>query len=194
MSHTAPLPLQTPTIGAGDLLVALERHGLAAHSSRVFTLSARVCRRLGIVDRSAGTIALAALYHDVGKLAIPFEVLDRPGPLSRPDRELLREHAVLGDRLLSDCGLDCLGILVRHSHERWDGSGYPEGLAGAHIPRGSRIIAACDTWDAITTDRPYQPARTHDEAIMELLGASGTQLDPDVVAALVTEVTRRGLT
>jgi two-component system, cell cycle response regulator len=194
MTHTAPLPLQTPTVGAGDLLVALERHGLAAHSSRVFTLSARVCRRLGVVDRAAGTIALAALYHDVGKLAIPGEVLDHAGPLSPPDVQLLREHAVLGDRVLSDCGLDCLGILVRHSHERWDGAGYPDGLAGEQIPRGSRIIAACDTWDAITTDRPYQRARTHDAALLELLGASGTQLEPQVVAALVTEVTRRGLT
>jgi HD-GYP domain-containing protein (c-di-GMP phosphodiesterase class II) len=194
MPHTSPLALQTPSVGAGELLVALERHGLAAHSSRVFTLAARVCRRLGIVDRSAGAIALAALYHDVGKLAIPFAVLDRAGPLSPPDRELLREHAVLGDRLLSDCGVDCLGILVRHSHERWDGTGYPDGLAGEQIPRGSRIIAACDTWDAVTTDRPYQPGRTHDEALVELLAASGTQLDPGVVTALVAEVTRRALT
>ena len=195
MSHTAPLPpLAPPHIGAGQLLVALERHGLAGHSNRVFALTARVCRRLGIVDRAAGTIALAALYHDVGKLALPRDVLDRPGPLSLADRELVREHADLGDRLLSEHGHAGLGVLVRHSHERWDGAGYPDGLAGTLIPRGSRIIAACDTWDAITSDRPYRRARGHDDALMELLGASGTQLDPEVVAALATEVTRRALT
>jgi HD-GYP domain-containing protein (c-di-GMP phosphodiesterase class II) len=192
----SPAATLTPplTVAAGDLLSALQEHGQADHAARVFMLTARVCRRLGITSRPAGVIALAALFHDVGKLGIAADVLDHPGPLRPDDRALLRDHAVFGEAMLHGTGLDCLAPLVRHSHERWDGGGYPDGLSGERIPRGSRIIAACDTWDAMRNDRPYQPARSHDEALGELVAASGTQLDPAVVSALVAEVTRQGLT
>jgi HD-GYP domain-containing protein (c-di-GMP phosphodiesterase class II) len=192
---TTVLPLiPPPTVAAGDLLDALQAHGQAEHASRVFMLTARVCRRLGITGRAAGTIALGALYHDVGKLGIPSDLLDEPGSLSPGERMVLRDHTVFGEAMLEGTGLDCLAPLVRHSHERWDGRGYPDGLAGEQIPRGARIIAACDTWDAMRSDRAYQPARSHEEALTELVAASGTQLDPAVVAALVAEVTRQGLT
>jgi HD-GYP domain-containing protein (c-di-GMP phosphodiesterase class II) len=189
---TATFPAETHA--GADLLAALAARNLAGHAERVFTLTARVCRRLGITDRPAGVIALAALFHDVGKLALPDELLTSEGPLGKADRELLRRHSVLGEEMLVEQGMPALAPLVRHTHERWDGLGYPDGLACDRIPRGSRIIAACDTWDAMRSDRPYQPARSHDEALGDLVAASGSQLEPAVVAALVTEVTRQGLT
>jgi two-component system, cell cycle response regulator len=193
-----PLPAPTlsppPTVAAGDMLAALQEHGQADHAARVFMLTARVCRRMRVASRPAGVIALAALYHDVGKIGIPASVLDHPGPLGVEGRTLMRDHPIFGEAMLIGSGLDCLAPLVRHSHERWDGTGYPDGLAGEAIPRGSRIIAACDTWDAMRSDRPYQPARSHEEALGELVAASGTQLEPAVVASLVAEVTRQGLT
>ncbi len=192
-SPVAPT-LPPPTVAAGDLLAALQAHGQADHAGRVFMLTARVCRRRGIKGEAARTISLAALYHDVGKLGVPSDLLDSPSALGPAEREILRDHTVFGETMLVGCGLDCLGPLVRHSHERWDGSGYPDGLAGEQIPRGSRIIAACDTWDAMRSDRPYQPSRPHEEALGELVAASGSQLDPAVVGALVAEVTRQGLT
>jgi two-component system, cell cycle response regulator len=196
MSPSAAAPSLTPplTVAAGDLLTALQAHGQGDHAARVFMLTARVCRRMGVAARPAGVIGLAALFHDVGKLGIPTALLDCPGPLCPQDQALLRDHTVFGEAMLDGCGLDCLSSLVRHSHERWDGAGYPDGLAGEAIPFGSRIIAACDTWDAMRSDRPYQPARSHEEALGELIAASGTQLDPAVVAVLVAEVTRKGLT
>jgi HD-GYP domain-containing protein (c-di-GMP phosphodiesterase class II) len=192
----SPVASLTPplTVAAGDLLAALQAHGQADHAARVFMLTARVCRRMGITARPAGVIGLAALFHDVGKLGIPTTVLETAGALTAEERMLLRDHTVFGEAMLDGCGLNCLSSLVRHSHERWDGAGYPDGLAGELIPLGSRIIAASDTWDAMRSDRPYQPARTHDEALTELVAASGNQLDPAVVAVLVAEVTRQGLT
>jgi two-component system, cell cycle response regulator len=192
----SPVAQLTPpaTVAAGDLLAAMQAHGQAEHASRVFMLTARVCRRTGIKGHAAGTIALAALYHDVGKLGIPVDLLDHAGALDPDQREIVRDHSVFGEALLVGSGLDCLAPLVRHSHERWDGAGYPDRLSGEQIPRGSRIIAACDTWDAMRSDRPYQPARAHEEALCELVAASGSQLDPRVVAVLVAEVTRQGLT
>ena len=196
MSPSPAAPSLTPplTVATGDLLAALQAHGQADHAARVFTLTARVCRRMGVTGHPAGVFALAALFHDVGKLGIPTTLLDHPGSLSADERLVLRDHTIFGEAMLDGCGLDCLAPLVRHSHERWDGAGYPDGLAGEQIPLGARIIAACDTWDAMRSERPYQRARTHEEALTELVAASGSQLDPGIVAALIAEVTRQGLT
>jgi two-component system, cell cycle response regulator len=194
MTPTATLPpAPPPTVATGDLLIALHAHGQGEHAARVFMLTARVCRRMRITERPAGVIALAALLHDVGKLAIPAELLDHPGPLGRDEQKILRDHTVFGEAMLEGTGLDCLAPLVRHSHERWDGGGYPDGLAGEQIPLGARIIAACDTWDAMRSDRPYSPSLSHDEALGEVVGAAGAQLDPAVVGALVAEVTRQAV-
>jgi two-component system, cell cycle response regulator len=190
MTASATLP---PTVATGDLLSALHAHGQGEHASRVFMLTARVCRRLRITERPAGVIALAALFHDVGKLGIPTDLLDHPGPLGREEQMVLRDHTLLGEAMLDGTGLGWLAPLVRHSHERWDGGGYPDGLAGERIPLGSRIIAACDTWDAMRSDRAYSPSLSHDEALGELVRAAGCQLDPVVVGALVAEVTRQGV-
>ena len=178
---------------ARGLLSLMEERGLLDHSLRVCHLSAAVCRRLGVSRLPAEIITTAALLHDVGKLAIPAAVLDRPGRLSQREWELVRDHPVIGERTLRHMqGLASSATLVRHSHERFDGLGYPDGLAGTLIPLGARIISACDTWDAMTSDRPYRAARSGDEALDALVACAGAQLDVDVVAALVAVVTREG--
>ena len=127
----------------------------------------------------------AAELHDVGKLGIPDAVLDKPGPLDDDEWRLMRQHSAIGERILSaDPVLQPVARLVRASHERWDGGGYPDGLAGASIPLGARIIAACDAFDAMTSDRCYQTARSLRDALAELRRCAGTQFDPEVIAAL----------
>jgi two-component system, cell cycle response regulator len=127
----------------------------------------------------------AAELHDVGKLAIPDAILDKPGPLDDAEWRLMRQHPVVGERILNvDPVLQPVARLVRASHERWDGTGYPDGLSASAIPLGARIIAACDAFDAMTSDRCYQSARSLPDALAELRRCAGTQFDPDVVAAL----------
>ena len=172
----------------------LERLALAAeyrddgtreHPARVGYTSLRLAQVLGMDDHQASLIGQAAALHDVGKLAIPDAVLHKPGPLDESEWRLMRQHPVIGERILSeDPDLQPVARLVRSSHERWDGHGYPDRLAGTEIPKGARIIAACDAFDAMTSDRCYQPARSLTAAIEELHRCAGTQFDPDVVAAL----------
>ena len=127
----------------------------------------------------------AAELHDVGKLAIPDAILDKPGPLDDAEWRLMRQHPVIGERILNaDPVLQPVARLVRASHERWDGTGYPDGLAGTAIPLAARIIAASDAFDAMTSDRCYQSARSLPDALAELRRCAGTQFDPDVVDAL----------
>ena len=179
---------------ARGLLAFMEERGLSGHSVRVAVLTAAVCRRMGVSSRPTEVITTAALLHDVGKVAIPSSILDQPGRLSERDWELVRDHPVIGARTLRLVrGLEATAPLVHHSHERWDGFGYPDGLAGSLIPLGSRIISACDTWDAMTSDRPYRTAMSRDAALDALVAAAGAQLDVDVVAALVAVITRESI-
>jgi HD-GYP domain-containing protein (c-di-GMP phosphodiesterase class II) len=129
---------------------------------------------------------LGFLLHDVGKLEIPTEILYKPAALTASERDVMERHPLLGERMLRGVELRRAAALevVRSHHERWDGSGYPDGLAGAQIPLGARIFAVADALDAITTDRPYRQARSWDDAISEIVHESGTQFDPDVVRAL----------
>ena len=132
-----------------------------------------------------------AELHDVGKLGIPDAILDKPGPLDEDEWQLMRQHPAIGERILSaDPVLQPVARLVRASHERWDGAGYPDGLAGTAIPLGARIIAACDALDAMTSDRCYQRARSLTDALAELRRCAGTQFDPHVVAALCARLDR----
>jgi diguanylate cyclase (GGDEF)-like protein/putative nucleotidyltransferase with HDIG domain len=156
------------------------------HSEAVIEMSAAVARNLGLRDAEVERIRSAALLHDIGKVAIPDEILHKPGPLTDREWVLMREHPVIGERILSVLpGMSGVARIVRHEHERWDGGGYPDGLAGEEIPLGSRIIIAADTYHAITSDRPYRAGRSHAEAIEELTRCAGTQFDPNVTAALV---------
>jgi diguanylate cyclase (GGDEF)-like protein/putative nucleotidyltransferase with HDIG domain len=156
------------------------------HSEAVIEMSAAVARNLGCTAVEIERIRSAALLHDIGKVAIPDEILHKQGPLTEAEWKLMREHPVIGERILRVLpGLGNVARIVRHEHERWDGAGYPDGLAGEEIPLGSRIIIAADTYHAITSDRPYRAAASHSDAIAELTRCAGTQFDPRVTAALI---------
>ena len=130
------------------------------------------------------TLRQAAELHDVGKLAIPEEILNKPGPLSYDEWEFIRRHTLIGERILGAAStLGAAGKLVRSTHEHWDGTGYPDGLATWEIPLGARIIAVCDSFEAMTSPRPYAEPISTQAAIRELVRCAGTQFDPEVVHA-----------
>ncbi|HEX2410809.1 MAG TPA: HD domain-containing phosphohydrolase [Solirubrobacteraceae bacterium] len=156
------------------------------HSQEVVHLARGVAMLLGLPADRAGRIAHAALLHDVGKLAVPHEILHKGGPLTREEWEVMAEHPVAGERILLRIpDLAVIAPVVRHEHEHWDGSGYPDGLSGRLIPIGSRVILACDAYFAMIADRPYRAALSPDEAAAELRRGAGRQFDPDVVEALL---------
>ena len=141
---------------------------------------------LGLSPSEQDTVRHGALLHDVGKLAIPNEILHKPGPLNESEWEVVRQHPLIGERILRAIhGMTRVATVVRHVQERWDGGGYPDGLAGTDIPIASRIILGCVAYHAMTSDRPNRPARTHTDAIAELSRVAGTQLDPEVTEALI---------
>jgi diguanylate cyclase (GGDEF)-like protein/putative nucleotidyltransferase with HDIG domain len=156
------------------------------HSEQVVSLATDVAKLLGLSPAEVDTVRHGALLHDVGKLAIPNEILHKPGPLTDAEWRVMTEHPVIGERILRRTPqLGHLAPIVRHEHERWDGGGYPDGLAGTEIPVASRIILACDAYNAMITTRPYRQAMSAAHAVAELRDKSGTQFDPQVVAALL---------
>lgn len=158
---------------------------LHEHVCDVGQLAMAIGRRFGLNSEQLDELRRAAELHDLGKLAVPDQVLNKPGPLSDSEWQLMRQHTIIGERILSAApALRPVARLVRSSHERWDGQGYPDGLVGEQIPLGSRIIAVCDTYDAIVTERAYDAARSSQEALAELRRNAGTQFDPRVVEAL----------
>jgi two-component system cell cycle response regulator len=162
------------------------------HLGEVPALARDVGRRLGLGSEEIDLLIRAAKLHDVGEMAIPDAILNKPGPLDEAEWDYVRQHTLIGERIVAAAPpLLPVARLVRSSHERWDGKGYPDGLAGDVTPRGARIVFACDSFDAMTRERPYRPARTPAEAIAELLRCSGTQFDPEVVDALVAVVEAR---
>jgi diguanylate cyclase (GGDEF)-like protein len=155
-------------------------------SESVVDMAARVAQAMGLDPEEVSRVRTAALLHDIGKVGIPDEILHKSGPLDEHEWELMRQHPVIGERILRAIpGLGGVARIVRHEHERWDGAGYPDGLVGDQTPVGSRIILACDAYHAMTSDRPYRKATSHAEAMEELTRSAGTQLDPEVVQALV---------
>ncbi len=159
-----------------------------SHSERVADLAARIAVRMGLSDETVELTRLAGSLHDLGKLAIPEEILRKPGPLSETERLVLERHPQIGFRMLESLGVDPVADWVLHHHERWDGSGYPDGVGGDEIPLGARIIFVADAYDAMTSDRVYRGRLTDDQAIAELARCSGTQFDPEIVAALAQEL------
>jgi HD-GYP domain-containing protein (c-di-GMP phosphodiesterase class II) len=160
------------------------------HSRGVLSLALRVSDQLGLDARQRRDLEFAALLHDVGKVAIPNEILHKAGPLTQEEMALMRTHTLEGHRILGRFGgvLGEVGRIVRACHERWDGAGYPDGLAGERIPLAARIIFACDAFNAMTTDRSYRDARSLDEALSELRANAGTQFDPRVVEVVARVV------
>ena len=183
--------LITPQLAVEMLVATLELHDgeLGRHCNDVAELAVAVAERLGCGRRERELVRQAALVHDLGKIAIPTDLLAKPGPLSDSEWERMREHPDLGaDVLLRSGRLDRLAAVVRASHERWDGTGYPGGLRGEEIPFAARVVAVCDAYVAMTEERAYRPARTRSEAVAELLACSGSHFDPSVAQALVAEL------
>ena len=156
------------------------------HSRDVVHLARGVAMLLGLHTDQVERIAHAALLHDVGKLSVPTEILHKPGPLTPEEWTVMADHPVAGERMLLRIpDLAAIAPLVRHEHEHWDGSGYPDGLRGRMIPVGSRIILACDAYYAMIADRPYRAALSPEDAAAELGRGAGARFDPDVVEAVL---------
>jgi diguanylate cyclase (GGDEF)-like protein len=170
-----------------------QNNNLDIHGGHVAVLSSEVAKLLGEPDLAVQRIWLAATLHDVGKSAIPEALLNKRGPLNPQEWEFMHRHTIIGERIvLAAPALANTAPLIRSSHERIDGKGYPDGLRGAEIPLGSRIISACDAFDAMTTNRSYSEASTVEAAVTELRRCSGTQFDPQVIDALCTAVSSSG--
>ena len=166
--------------------LALRDEATAMHSMRVAQWAVLLADECGLVYRGALVPRRGALLHDIGKLGVPDAVLYKPGPLDDAERTLVNAHPESGYALLRAVE-PLMGIahLVRHHHERWDGRGYPGGLAGEEIPRGARLLAVCDTFDAMTSDRPYRQGMARETALAVIGHAAGSQLDPDATTAFL---------
>jgi putative nucleotidyltransferase with HDIG domain len=173
----------------GDVVEADDQY-TGEHSRGVVELAREVGQRLGLGDDRLRNLEFGALLHDVGKVAIPKEIINKPGKLDAAEWEIIKTHTVEGQRMLDRIGgfMSDVGRIVRSHHERWDGGGYPDRIAGEAIPIESRIISVCDTWSAMTTTRPYRTAMATEDAAEELVRSSGTQLDPAVVTAALAIV------
>ena len=180
-----------------DLLVRVlaEREpDLHDHVLDVGALAREVARELDIPEQELPEIINGAELHDVGKIAIPESILHKPGPLDDDEWVYMKRHTLIGERfLLSVPALRAVGRLVRSSHERWDGAGYPDGLRGEEIPLGARIIAVCDAYDAMVTDRPYRRGTDSASALAEPRRCAGSQFDPAVVQAFCAVASRTAL-
>ncbi len=173
----------------GDVVEADDSY-TGSHSRDVVSLSVAVADELRLDARARRDTEFVALLHDVGKIRIPNEIINKPGPLTPEERALVETHTLIGEEMLDKVGgvLGNVGHLVRSCHERYDGGGYPDGLAGERIPLVARIVCCCDAYNAITTDRPYRAGRSAQEALAELQRCAGTHFDPRVVDALARVV------
>jgi HD-GYP domain-containing protein (c-di-GMP phosphodiesterase class II) len=170
----------------GDVVEADDAY-TGSHSRDVVELAMSVASRIGLGEDQLRTLEFAALLHDVGKIAIPNEIINKPGPLSADERAVIETHTIQGEAMLANVGglLGEVGTIVRSCHERFDGLGYPDGLAGEAIPIEARVVACCDAFNAMTTDRSYRSALPHGDALEELRAHRGTQFDSAVVDALL---------
>ena len=196
--------LAVESAGLRALLVALDaRDGYSGdHSRRVVELAAEVAREMGLAEEEeeeeeeeeVAAVEQCALLHDVGKMAVPDSILNKPAPLDTSEREAMRRHAEVGASMVGSLeGLGHLDLAVRAVHERWDGGGYPDGLEGEQIPLPSRIVHACDAWHAMASDRPYREALSAEEAVEEIGRNVGRQFDPRVVPVLAGVLRDRNL-
>jgi putative nucleotidyltransferase with HDIG domain len=176
----------TDTLMALVSSIQVRDHYTEEHSSRVTDSVVKIAKKMNVSPVETETLRIAALLHDIGKIAIPDDILLKPAALTREEYETIKEHPVIGDEILSHIPLlDDERKIVRHHHERWDGKGYPDGLLGNEIPFLARITAVADSYDAMTSDRPYRKGLSLDNTIRELEKNRNTQFDPDVVDAFL---------
>jgi putative nucleotidyltransferase with HDIG domain len=160
----------------------------AGHAEVIAGLAVEVAERLGLEGDDIDRVRWGAIFHDIGKIAVPDEILRKPGPLSPEERALMRGHALAGEQILEPVAfLDDVRPLVRHSHERWDGAGYPDGLSCEEIPLGARIICVVDAWHAMISERVYSAAMPPEDAAAELRRHAGTQFDPAIVTVFLDD-------
>jgi diguanylate cyclase (GGDEF)-like protein/putative nucleotidyltransferase with HDIG domain len=172
------------TVEAFALAIDAKDRYTQEHIGRVRKLAVAIARRLGLSEADVQAIEIGAALHDVGKLGIPEHILNKPGRLTDDEFTLVKKHAEIGARILEPVNFPgpVMGV-VKHHHEKWDGSGYPDGLVGQDIPLGGRILAVADVYDALTSDRPYREGWTHERALLHIQDTTGTHFDPSVVAA-----------
>ena len=172
-------------IGIAQATLLASSAETGAHCRDVTRIADGLCLRLGVRGEERDLVLAAARLHDIGKVAIPDAILGKPAPLDPREWEIMRTHTIAGEEILVAVPeLAEVAPLVRHSHERWDGCGYPDGLAGEEVPLASRIVLCADAFDAIRSDRPYRPGRPASAALREIRSHAGRQFEPDVVEAL----------
>ena len=196
--HNSRIAPSAEAADAKTMIAALTRTMMArdgsthAHAERVQRCALALATEAGIRDeRMLDAIDAAALLHDIGKLGIPDRLLHKPGPLTVDEYDLVKQHVIVGGDILSAIPFrGPLALIVRHHHENWDGSGYPDGLEGEEIPVGARVLSIVDCYDALTSDRPYRRALSHGSAIAMIHERRGTMYDPDLVEAFLRIVQR----
>jgi putative nucleotidyltransferase with HDIG domain len=173
-------------LALGDVVEADDGY-TGEHCKSVVGLARDVAEQLGLDARRCRNLEFGALLHDIGKIAIPKEIINKPGKLEPHEWRIVKTHTLEGQKMLDRVGgfMRQVGLIIRSHHERWDGSGYPDALAGEAIPLEARIIACCDAWNAMRTDRVYRKALSHRDALAELVSNAGSQLDPSIVEALI---------
>lgn len=188
-AHAEMVKVYDSTIEGWTRLLDLRDHATEGHSRRVTELTVRVGRALGLPEAELTHLRRGALLHDIGKIAVPDAILGKPGPLTNSERAVMQQHPRLAYQCLSSVEFLAPSLDIPYCHhEKWDGSGYPQGLFGEEIPLSARIFAAVDIWDALTSDRPYRNAWSHEQARDHLLSLSGTHLDPRVVKVFLSAV------
>lgn len=174
------------SIAALGKIMAAKDPFTANHVENVQVYAEYIAREMNLSSEQIETIKTAALLHDIGMIGVPGSILTKSTPLTEQEKVVIRQHPVAGVRILSQVGIFNQELnIIKHHHENFDGTGYPDALAGKHIPFGARILAAADTFDAITSDRAHRQAFSHDEAISEIAACAGNQLDPEIVDALL---------
>jgi putative nucleotidyltransferase with HDIG domain len=188
--------LEAAWLGTAEALAAaLEAKDsyTADHASSIAELAIDVGEEFGLDDDALRDLRYGAIFHDIGKIAIPDAILNKPGPLTRAEFEVIKRHPIVGEQILAPVPfLDQVRRIVRHDHERWDGAGYPDGLKGRQIPIGARIVLVVDAFHAMVSDRSYRQGMSEESARLELRAHAGSQFDPDVVDAFLRVLDRRG--
>jgi diguanylate cyclase (GGDEF)-like protein len=173
------------TLQALAAAVDARREASGARSASVAALSGALARQLGLDEERVRLIEVAALVHDVGMVSLGDDILAKPGPLTAAETQAMRRHPALGEQIVGASAPAVVVPWIRHHHERWDGEGYPDGLRAVAIPLESRIIAVCDAWDAMISERPWRRALTATEAVAQLRACAGTQFDPELIEPLI---------